>query len=127
MDERPTVRPAAPPLFARLPTKCFLACRIRLTEGKVAIVDPEDWVVLNRKVWRAKLGRGGWYAQAKIRRNGRTRYIYMHRLIANTPRDKHCHHKNGNGLDDRRLNLQNRDPGEHEQYHRMLRIARKSA
>lgn len=115
------------PVFVRLPTKCFLGGRIRLTEGKVAVVDPEDWVVLNRHIWRAKLGRGGWYAQCKITRKGRTKYLYMHRIIANTPPDKHCHHKNGNTLDERRANLENMVPGQHEELHKMLRIARKRA
>lgn len=127
MDELPSTRPPEPAGFVRLPTKCFLDCRIRLTEGKVAIVDPDVWVTLDRHVWRAKLGRGGWYAYRIQNIKGRKKYTYLHRLIANTPPGKHCHHKNGNTLDERRANLENMTPGEHEGLHRMLRISRKVA
>lgn len=105
--------------------RCFLGCRIRLSGGKVALVDPGDWVKLNRKNWKAKLARGGWYAIRTTVVNGRKKYTYMHRLIMNTPKEEICHHRNGNGLDNRKLNLENMAPTEHDQLSRMRRIARK--
>lgn len=103
---------------------CPLCCSIPLTQGKIALVDPWRWVRLNRKGWRAKLSRGGWYAY-KIEGSVKKRhYIYMHRLIARTPRDKHCHHRNQNTLDNRDKNFENMKPDAHKDYHKMLRLAK---
>lgn len=90
----------------------------------VAIVDPADWLLYNRPGWRAKKSRGGWYAYRIDLVNGRYRYTYLHRLIAKTPSGMICHHRNKKGLDDRRDNLQNMTPQEHEQLSRHLRNAR---
>lgn len=97
---------------------------IKLTKGKVALVDPADWILYARPGWKAKKSRGGWYAYRIDRINGRYRYTYLHRLIAHTPPGMICHHRNKNGLDDRSENLQNMTPQEHEQLSRALRIAK---
>lgn len=104
---------------------CPLCCSIPLTHGKHALVDPADWVALERKGWRAKKSRGGWYAYKITKAKGRTRYTYMHRLIAKTPPIKITHHKNGFTLDNRRANLHNLTGAEHDNLHRMLRIAKR--
>lgn len=107
--------------------RCFLGCYILLSQTRAAFVDPEDWVQLNRKNWKAKLARGGWYALQTTVVNGKNRYTYMHRLIMNCPKGLIVHHRNGNGLDNRKRNLQIMSPTEHEQLSRMLRIARKKS
>lgn len=97
---------------------------IKLTKGKVALVDPVDWILYDRPGWKAKKSRGGWYAYRVDFVNDRFWYTYLHRLIAHTPPGMICHHRNGYGLDDRRVNLENMTPAEHEQLSRMRRIAR---
>jgi len=83
---------------------------IKLTQGKYAIVDPEDYVELNRHKWFAKNDKNTYYA-ARIE-NGKK--IYMHRQIKPPPpfdpaqgRGRlvvdHINHK---GFDNRKINLQ---------------------
>lgn len=103
---------------------CPLCCSIPLTQGKFALVNPVAWVQLNRRGWRAKKSRGGWYAYKPIHVNGRTRYIYMHRVIAKCPKGKITHHQNRFTLDNRNENLENLTEAEHEAISRMLRIAK---
>lgn len=99
---------------------------IVLSGGKRAYVDYEDRRRVGLRGWKAKLSRGGWYACKKIVHYGRTKHIYMHRLIMNTPQGMICHHGKGGTLDNRKQNLQNMTEAEHEQLHRHLRIARKN-
>lgn len=107
-------------------TACPTCCCIPLTQGRFALVDPEDWVALERKNWRAKKSRGGWYAYKITRVNGRNRYTYMHRLINKPGPGEITHHKNGFTLDNRRANLQDMTEAEHDNLHRILRIAKRS-
>ena len=80
---------------------------IPLTQGKVAIVDDEDFEMLSRFKWCARKSDGGllWYACRKERINGRQHQQQMHRLILNAPAGLFCDHINGNGLDNRRCNI----------------------
>lgn len=77
--------------------------RIKLTQGKYAIVDDEDFERLNYYNW--SLGKTGntkkEYAKISIKR----KTIKMHRLIMNTPQGMDTDHINGNGLDNRKSNL----------------------
>lgn len=104
---------------------CPLACVIRLTKGKIAIVDPWWWVSLNRRGWRAVLRTGGWYALRITKQNGRYKYEYMHRIIAQTPKGLECHHKNRNTLDNREANLENKTVPDHRNIQQIARIAKR--
>jgi hypothetical protein len=57
--------------------------RIPLTQGKYAIVDPEDYERLNRYKWCALRRKNGYYAgrTASVHSRDRGRYILMHRAI----------------------------------------------
>lgn len=103
---------------------CPLCCCIRLSGGGVALVDPEDWVSLNRRGWKVKRSKGTAYAYRKMVIRGKSRYIYMHRLLTECPSHLWVHHWNRNGLDDRRANMSNMDPVDHEQLHQMQRISK---
>lgn len=70
---------------------------IKLTQGKVAIVDNEDYESINKHKWFYNSG----YA---VRRNGKS-HMKMHRQIMNTPQGEITDHINGNKLDNRRQNL----------------------
>ncbi len=78
---------------------------IPLSQGKVAIVDDEDFDSLNRYVWHAYQRCGLWYA---MRNHGIKPFrtsIHMHREILKPPKGMQIDHINGNGLDNRRANL----------------------
>jgi hypothetical protein len=115
--EKPAV---AITLLCRQARYGFTFRRIKLTQGKpvgeriaaaqYAIVDPEDYVELNRHKWFAKNDKNTYYA-ARIE-NGKK--IYMHRQIKPPPpfdpaqgRGRlvvdHINHK---GFDNRKINLQ---------------------
>lgn len=84
-----------------------MSCReIPLTQGKVAIVDAEDFDFVSRFKWhtlRSKNGR--YYAARKVRIEGTDYTILMHRFLLNAPSGKDIDHVNRNGLDNQRHNL----------------------
>lgn len=74
--------------------------RIKLTQGKYALVDVKDFEWLSQWKW--------FYANTNIGyaiRKYEDRNLYMHRVIMNTPKGMDTDHINGNGLDNRRSNL----------------------
>ena len=75
---------------------------IELTQGKVAIVDDEDYEYLNKLKWYYSNG----YAIRNLPTiNGKRGTMWMHRVIINTPDKMDTDHKNGDMLDNRRINL----------------------
>lgn len=78
--------------------------QIPLSQGKVALVDDEDFEKVNKYRWRfgckdyAVRGSG---TSAK----GNYRTHYMHRVILNAPENLQIDHKNRNKLDNRKDNL----------------------
>jgi hypothetical protein len=86
---------------------------IELTQGKVALVDDADWLMVNQHEWRARRSKHErtWYALANGHpKDGRRTTIYMHRLITGALPAIHVDHINGNGLDNRRANLRLCEP-----------------
>ncbi len=80
--------------------------QIKLTQGKVAIVDDADYEVLSKHKWYAQLIGKVWYAQRNIKKtNGQRTIQKMHRLVMNPPAKIGIDHINGNGLDNCRCNL----------------------
>ncbi len=82
-------------------------CKIPLTQGRFAKVDPADYLWLAQFRWHCKTNRGNVYAVRTITESGKQKRIYMHRLIAKTPDNLVCDHINHNGLDNRGGNLRN--------------------
>ena len=81
--------------------------RIRLSQGKYAIVDPDDYRRLSKVKWFAAKGghsfyaaRGQWSGKLKKRLT-----IMMHRVILNVPEGFVVDHINHNALDNRKANL----------------------
>lgn len=74
--------------------------RIPLSQGKVALIDAVDEGAVSRHRWYAVRHEERWYAKTRI--DGRE--TYLHRLILGFPPER-IDHKNGDGLDCRRLNL----------------------
>ena len=74
---------------------------IPLTDGKVALVDDEDYEWLLQWRWRLHAkGRGYVSRWDKSRRS-----VLMHRVIMNAEKGVVIGHRNGNTLDNRRANL----------------------
>jgi hypothetical protein len=74
---------------------------ISLSRGKFAIVDDEDYEGLNQHKWYALKACRTWYA---ARRAG-TDFVYMHAVLAQTPKGAKTDHVDGDGLNNRRGNL----------------------
>ena len=100
---------------------------IPLTQGKVALVDDADFAALNLYKWYAKKSDTQWYA---VRKEG-VRYktpkcrkkpkdtrknIRMHNQLMNPQGDDIVHHKNENGLDNQRHNLECCTEAQNRQY-----------
>lgn len=74
--------------------------KIPLTHGKSALVDDCDFEHLSRYKWLLQCGN---YAARWDWRAGK--WIFMHRLVANTPPGMQTDHINRDKLDNRRANL----------------------
>lgn len=74
---------------------------IPLSNGKVALVDDEDYEELNKFRWCAQKGLNTLYA----RRMAKQRWISMHRQIIGAKPDNSVDHINHNGLDNQKHNL----------------------
>lgn len=92
--------------------------RIELTQGKVAIVDNEDFEKVNQYSWCASLESRGtkWYAVRWCRMNGKSRKVRMHRFILGLPTgfedERVVDHLNHDSLDNRKCNLEVIDQAE---------------
>ena len=80
--------------------------KIRLTEGKFAIVDPDVFYRLNNFQWCAARKDQSFYAVRFLNNsNNKIGLISMHREIMDFPAGLLVDHKNNNTLDNRRANL----------------------
>lgn len=78
---------------------------IPLTQGKVALVDDEDFERINQFKWYARKTHNMYYAVHTLPRSQNQRKLYMHAIIIGTPPRKMTDHINGDGLDNRKENL----------------------
>lgn len=79
---------------------------IPLTQGKVAIVDDEDFERVSAFRWHAlKRPNGLWHAVRTQKRQGKKQHIYMHRFITGALPGEEVDHENRNGLDNQRKNI----------------------
>jgi hypothetical protein len=81
---------------------------IPLTQGKVALVDDEDYEMLSQWkwfAWESPKSHSIWYAHTSCLLNGKRTVFSMHRLLMGHPLRLHVDHKNRDGLDNRRCNL----------------------
>ncbi len=76
---------------------------ITLTQGKVAIVDDEDFPELSKHKWYAINAGSRFYAGRTIYQNGSKKNILMHRVILAANQD--VDHKDGDGLNNTKENL----------------------
>jgi hypothetical protein len=94
--------------------------KIKLSQGKYAIVDDEDFIFLNRLSWQSHhtttpttAGEEHWHALMRIHSSfvGQTKKtrnkvtIYMEQFLIKVPNNYKIGHINGNTLDNRKENL----------------------
>jgi hypothetical protein len=83
--------------------------KIKLTQGKVALVDDCDYEYLNQWKWYANKNRNTFYAIRNSRKNEYKKHktILMHQIILQRMgvKFKQVDHIDGNGLNNRRSNL----------------------
>ncbi len=81
--------------------------KIPLTQGKFALVDPEDYSRLAKYKWHLAKSPTSLYAARWKRlpaKNSRVK-IWMHHQVIHIPAHMVCNHINHNGLDNRKANL----------------------
>ncbi len=78
---------------------------IKLTQGRIALVDDEDYSKVILYKWCVSISKGGKRCYA-ISGSGKTR-VYMHRVIMNTCDTQVVDHYDGNGLNNQKSNLTN--------------------
>jgi hypothetical protein len=78
---------------------------IALSQGKVAVVDDEDFAYVSQFRWFATKGPHTWYARRKVSINGRQFGILMHRELLDAPKGILVDHIDHDGLNNLRINL----------------------
>lgn len=79
---------------------------ILLSQGKVTIVDANEYERLNKFKWYAHLDKQHWYVERNsLIKNGKRFTIRMHREIMDSRKGEIIDHINGNTLDNRKENL----------------------
>ena len=83
-----------------------MAKEIQLTQGKVAIVDDEDFEFLNQFKWHALKLAGKFYVGRKLTvSKGKRNQIFIHRLIMKPDKGMVIDHLDGNPLNNQKKNL----------------------
>jgi len=102
--------------------------RIPITQGKFAIVDPEDYERLKKYKWYARKGPKTFYAvrYISIYENQDRKNAYMHNLVIDVPDGMFCDHINYNGLDNRKANLRPATHAQNVWHRRKFRINSRS-
>jgi len=94
----------------------YAFCRIPLTQGKYAIVDPDDYRHLSKHKWYATNRHGNChYAVRMVTKNGKKGRIHMHREVIKAPDNLLVDHINHNKLDNRKVNLRPATPSQNIQ------------
>jgi len=84
----------------------YAFCRIPLTRGQYAVVDPEDYRRLSMYKWHVVGRPGSYYAvSTEAAKSGNSSMLFMHREIIKAPDHLFVDHINRNSLDDRKANL----------------------
>ena len=93
----------------KIPTIDNQIIKIPLTQKQVALINMEDYQLVNQFKWYAHRdwnhGSSTFYAKTNIRKDGKIIICSMHRLIMNAQKEQKIDHKDMNGLNNCRNNL----------------------
>ena len=78
---------------------------IVLATGETVLIDPEDYAYLSQFKWWKRKDYNMIYARRRYFENGKEHQIQMHRDIMKCSDEMQIDHINGNGLDNRKINL----------------------
>lgn len=78
---------------------------IKLTQGKVTLVDDEDYAELMKHKWCAVISNHNTYVVRGVRKKNKCYNIFMHRQILKTPKGMVSDHIDRNGLNNQKKNL----------------------
>lgn len=79
--------------------------KINLTQGKVALIDDEDFEKVSKFKWCAWRGDKIWYALSCIPGSDPQKFVRLHRLVVGAKDGEEVDHINYDGLDCRKGNL----------------------
>jgi hypothetical protein len=85
---------------------------INLTQGKLAIVDDDDYEYLNQFKWH--INSCGYAIRRITVANRKQKVIFMHRIVAKTPDNMQTDHINRKKLDNRKSNLRHCTPSQNK-------------
>jgi hypothetical protein len=77
--------------------------KILLNQGKVSLIDDEDWELISKYNWHATEDGNTFYVKSSCTKNYKN--LSLHRLIMKVKRGEQIDHINHNGLDNRKCNL----------------------
>lgn len=102
--------------------------RIRLTQGKYAIVDSDDYWELSKYSWYAHKAENSCYACRRVHggKGKKTERMWMHRAVISVPAGLMCDHINHDGLDNRKANLRAATAAQNRINSRTARIKKSS-
>lgn len=79
--------------------------KITLSQGKFSLIDEEDFERVNQYKWHLFKSSNKEYAATNMKINGKVKVIKLHRFLLNAPKGIEVDHKNGDGLDNRKINI----------------------
>ncbi len=79
--------------------------KVPLTQGKFALIDDEDFDLVNSFKWYACKYKNTFYALTNVKLGNKQTTISMHRFILNSKPNEHTDHKNHNTLDNQKHNI----------------------
>ena len=76
--------------------------KVPLSQGQFALVDEDDyeWIIKDKWIYNA-----GFASRSEKNKSGKPTTIIMHREIMNNPEGMVVFHRNGNSIDNRKINL----------------------
>ena len=94
---------------------------IKLTQGYVALVDDEDFVLISKYSWHVQKEGRNIYARTNIPALKKYRGVLMHILLMGKKPGLELDHINHNGIDNRRKNLRHvtRQQNQHNRRHHL--------
>ena len=96
----------------------LIDCTLIACSARTAVIDSEDADRISGYKWYVRRTRYNCYAYRIKITNGKKFMVWMHRQIMHCPNNMVVHHKNHNGLDNRKENLDLMTEKSHRELHR---------